>query len=359
MNTVKAFVLYSCVSLAVLLVLACGGNAEALDPENGTVTPSGSGNTTRPIPTSTPWPQFGPPPVTAASITATVQSAPGEPSEEPDRESNASPEESAGNGNTEINPEARTTVGTRTVPARTPSPLDTSGTFSPQLGYEYIVPDDWVEVIGDDEIVLEHVSGKARITLTEKPVNRATAGAITHLVVLQEPDEFVDWSERALSDQEITGVHQSQFEYSGTRLGVPYLAFVEWYLWGDLLIQVSIEAEANAWVSDSKLRNNALFAASSFMPDSESSFATQNLIEGQLRVRFNQRRSGILSGSPGDSLRSDLSCREVFHNLLSDPFYSGAGVWQAFAVSDQGVQVWHIYEPSFSIVPADHNTSTC
>ena len=89
------------------------------------------------------------------------------------------------------------------------------------------------------------------------------------------------------------------------------------------------------------------------------SLATEADIETRLTARFGQRPSNIypapVNGIPG----SQLSCRHVLLNLVSEPSYIGAGEWQVFAITQQGVQVWHIFEPTLEIIPAAHNTSYC
>ena len=236
---------------------------------------------------------------------------------------------------------------------------DTSGTFIASLPYSYLVPPDWQQFVGDHEIVIQNESDSVRVTLNERRIDRFRYSSVYQLANVMEPVTFANWTERARSDFEGASDLSARIHYAGTRLGRPHVAVVDWYLWGDLLVEVVIEAEASVWSSDSKLRNTAQLTANSFSIDPDTAAVSKFTISNQLKARFTHKPSGIFSGSTGDPLRTELSCREVYHNLLSVPFYAGSGVWQAFALGDQGVHVWHIYEPQLSILEASHNTGVC
>lgn len=334
------------------LLVACAPGADATEPDiTASPTQEVSTGARQPVPTSTPWPNFGPPPVTLADLTPTIQEAPDEPLDEIEVEVTPTPTVPAS--------PSSTLVGTRVVPDQRASHLDFSGTFTPNLAYDYSVPDGWWTAIGDDEIVLMHPQGDAVVSLRERQVDRLKFPSVSQLAAVMEPYPFVDWSERALSDLSTSGTSSMSFHYSGTRLGRPFVTVVDWYLWGDMLVEVTTEVEAQAWSANSKLRNEALISAASFLPDPEVPHRTKFEIKDLLHVVFGHRRSGVFSAAVGDPLRTELSCREVFHNLLSEPVYSGSGAWQVFAIGDQGAQVWHVYEPHLSIEPAAHNTSVC
>lgn len=341
-----------------LLAAGCGGDVGAQAP----LLPHNSSPTATPAiyPTSTPWPRFGPPPVTAADVTATVQGAPGDPAESvgPGVMPVPSPATTANAGPVDDEIDAGTPVS-RPTPSATAPPLDSSGTFEPVLPYEYIVPHDWHAVTGDDEIVLEHSSGMARVILREVVVDRLYFRSLAELAQIREPGRFIGWSERSVSASQHFDKTRATYLYSGTRVGRPYLATVDWRLRGELLVEVMTEADASLWAADSNVRNSAALAASSFAPLPETVLATPVEVEDQLRALFSHRPGDFFlphqPGTPG----SELSCRQVFLDHLSDPVYAGSGVWQVFAVSSHGAQVWEIFEPGLSIVPAPHNTSSC
>ncbi|MDA1297277.1 MAG: hypothetical protein O3B04_04640 [Chloroflexi bacterium] len=253
------------------------------------------------------------------------------------------------------------TAGPAPTPTAMPplTPPDSSGTFVPAVAKNYVVPDEWHAVVGDDEIVIAHSSGAARITLREHRVDRSEILSLREIISLGEPDRFIDWSERSLLASRALSDLAHEFSYSGTKRGEPYVATVQWRLRGELLIEVVTEMAAARWSGDSKLRNTAALAAASFNPLPDAALASAVEIEGQLLVRFNQRRSGIFLSSDSRAGRTELTCREVLYDLLSPPVYVGSGVWLVFAVGDQGAQVWQIFEPSLSIVPSAHNTSGC
>lgn len=355
----KARATLAIVSITLVALIGCapGAGAESPPESPGPSESASGGQSTRVYPTSTPWPSFGPPPVTADSIAATVQAA----------------------LSTATNPS--TTEATPTAPAipgalgaandvpfigfgsptsvRPATPIDDSATFKPVLPYSYSLSLDWEEIIGDDEIVLAHSSGSARITLRERTVSRSSAEPVTDILSRLVPVEFVDWNERSVSDSRVTGTNSYRREYAGTKQGEPHVAVVDWYLWGVLLVEVVTEAEANAWAADTNLRNTAMLLAASFATDGTTSLATSVEINNQLRVRFNDRVSGIFVDSANGAPRVQLSCRQVLLDLLSQPFYVGSGEWQVFALTNQGAQVWQIFEPTLNIVSAAHNTGSC
>ena len=258
-----------------------------------------------------------------------------------------------------VTPRILPTPTTVPVPVFTVTLLDRSGTYAPVISYDYVVPDQWQAVIGDDEIVLEDPSGTARVTLRELQVDRSQVDSLSELILVDQPDDFVDWADRSLSDSRTINALAHEFSYAGTKYGEQYVATVRWQLRGELLIEVTTEATAAGWAGDSRLRNRTALAAASFTSFPDLPVASLFEIENQLMVRFGQRPSGIFQSQNGGSGTAELTCRDVFSDLLSTPLYSGSGTWQVFAVGDQGAQVWQIFEPSQSIVPAAHNTSAC
>jgi hypothetical protein len=239
------------------------------------------------------------------------------------------------------------------------TPLDSSGTFEPVFPYKYFVPDEWQAVVGDDEIVLEDATRTTRVTLRERAFDRFQAVSVSMISAVDEPVQFVDWEERSLSDSRAINDLTHEFDYSGTKYGEPYVALVRWHLRGDLIIEVVTEAPAEPWATDSRLRNYALLAAKSFDPVPDVPTVEASEIEDRLFARFNQRPGNFFVVSDEQLGRVEMTCREVFYSLLSSPVYVGAGVWQVFAVGDQGAQVWELFEPSLTIVPAAHNTTSC
>ena len=358
-----------CVVASVTLMLvatgcAPGAGAESPPVEETPVSGDLAGSRAAAIPTSTPWPRFGPPVVTASEVTAIAQfSSPtpfasasiGGPSGSTGS-SAPGPEPGAGTPTTVI---ARPTPTVIATPAFPVTPPDTSGTFVPAVSYDYLVPDEWQVVVGDDEILIEDLSGNATVTLREHRVDRSRIGSLRELVLTDQPEEFTDWTERSLSDSVSNGELTHLFSYSGTKYGEPYVAIVQWRLRGELLIEVTTEATAAGWAGDSRVRNAAALSAASFAPLPDVPLSSVVEIENQLMVKFAQMPSGVFQPSNSRNGRTELTCREVFHDLLSSPVYTGAGTWQVFAVGDQSAQVWQVFEPSLSILPADHNTSTC
>lgn len=352
----KARAVLTTASFALLVAVACAPGAGAEVPP-GTPDSGDGGQAAQTFPTSTPWPRFGPPPVTADSITPTAQvplSAPGDSSE-----TEATPTVTTVSAGTEDDDVELPVTSRSPSPGGTPTPLDNSGTFEPVLPVSYVLPLDWEDVIGDDEIVLVHRSDQTRITVRERHVDREFMESVIDLVRIDVPTEFVDWSERSLFDARVVGSNSVRLEYAGTKFNESYIAIVDWYLWGELLVEVVTEAEATAWALDTNLHNTALLLATSFTPDPVVQLANAAEIENQLRVRFNQRDSNIFVNSVGNAVRTQLSCREVLFDLLSGPVYVSSGEWQVFAVTEQGAQVWRVFEPTLNIVPADHNTSSC
>lgn len=351
----KARAVLAIASFVLLVAVACAPGAGAENPPDlpGSVGPGNGGQSAQAFPTSTPWPRFGPPPVTVNSITATVQAGPNAPDDPPSPV--VTPTAVAATG---TQPPA-TSVPASPTPARTPTPLDDSGTFAPVMPYQYSIPLDWVEVTGDDEIVLTHRTRQAQVTVRERSVDRALIESIVKLAQLEDPVAFVDWNERSLFDISLTGEHSLRFEYAGTKLDEPQIAVVDWYLWGELLIEVVTESEASAWALDTNLHNTAQLVAASFAPDESIPLVDAVAIENQLRVLFNQKPSNIFVDSANGAPQFELSCKQVLLDVLSEPVYVGSGEWQVFAVTQQGAQVWQVFEPTLNITAATHNTSNC
>lgn len=337
----------------VLLIAAIGcapGAGAESQPED--TPPSGTGDsesTPSARPTSTPWPQFGPPPVTEASITATVLAAPVEPTPTP------VPTATPGIAPT---PSLAVINGFGAPSEPMPTELDSSGIFEPVLEYDHLVPDGWSEVVGSDAIVLVHPDGLARVWLRERSADRTVIDTAADLEGMLVPTQFTDWSGRSLSTSRTVNENLHSMEFAGTWLGRPSVATVDWHLWGDLLVEVITEADGVVWPVDSKLRNTASLVADSFAPADEALVAAGE-IEAIARARFGHHQSNIFVGSSQGLPPTQLSCRQVFLDLLSDPVYVGSGVWHLYAVTEQGAQVWEVFEPALRILPAPHNTSSC
>lgn len=334
---------------ALLLAVACASGVGAEVPPEVPGIPSSP----LPYPTSTPWPQFGPPPVTADSIIPTVQAAPDAPGGTPQPDSTSTSEAAT------PTPVVITGPSARPGSEQAPTPFDSSGTFEPLLTYSYLLPRDWEEIVGDDETVIVHRSGDVHVSLRERTVDRSFFKSIIEVGQSQEPTDFVDWSERSLFDVRVTGPYSYRLEYAGTKLGEQRIAIVEWHLWGELLVEVVIEADASVWAQNTNLRNTARLVAASFTPDASASLVEASQVENLLRVRFGQKLSNVFVTSETSAGQVELSCRQVLNDLLSEPVYVRSGQWQVFAVTQQGAQVWQVFEPTLNIVPAEHNTSTC
>lgn len=351
----KARTSFAVTLIAFIAIVACAPGAGAENVPEGS--PSAGGNPIRTFPTSTPWPQFGPPPVTADSITPTVQAAP---DVSPTSTSvDGMPVSISGGGGLAAADDSPPVSTVTPVPVGPATPFDDSGTFEPVLQYSYSLPLEWNDLVGDDELVVWHSSRQVHISLRERSVDRNLYSSIEEIARSVEPLAFVDWSERSLSDFRLIDENSYRLEFAGTRLGEPVVAVVDWHLWGEILVEVVTEAEASIWAQDSNRRNTAMLISESMTPDSGMPALTSSEIENQLRVRFNDRASNVFSG-PGDGTPGfEYSCRQVLLELLSDPIYVGDGEWQVFVVSGNGAQVWQIFEPDLTIIPAIHNTSAC
>ena len=245
------------------------------------------------------------------------------------------------------------------LPDLRPTPLDTHWTFVTVLQYGYNVPGEWHEVVGDDEIVIRYASLDATITLREHQLELAEFKSLEQLGRFMEPSPFHDWSERILSEEFAIDDRAYYLSYSGIRLGEPGVATVKWVMWGDLLIEIAIEADSEAWSNDPSLRNTAALIAESFVPPRDLAQMTPGTVKRELEARFSDRPSGMYTSGYGVHRATELSCKQVFHDLLSDPVFIGTGLWQAYAVGETGAQVWHVVEPSLTIYPAVHNVSKC
>ncbi len=171
--------------------------------------------------------------------------------------------------------------------------------------------------------------------------------------------DFVDWSDRAISDSGLTGPHSLRREFGGTWLADQAVAVVDMHIWGELAVEIVIESTAKAWADGTNIRSTALFIAESFRPEFGATDSEAWQVSDAIEARFSSRPSGIYVADPGGGLQTQLTCKEVRVSLLSDPLYIAAGEWQVHAATLQGVQVWSIFEPGFSIVESSGNSSAC
>jgi hypothetical protein len=249
------------------------------------------------------------------------------------------------------------------TPTATPKPVlfapSEPGGFTPVLGYEYTVPEGWTATTAASEISIVHSNGLLKVSLSELPLDRRDFASFSQVVQSIEPVTPPGWSEWTLSNSEpLNGGSVYQYTFNGVRSGRGYVSVVEWQLWGEVLVQARIEAEAETWASNSKLRNESLLIMSTFVPSETGALSEVDALRQLLKARFGFFRSGIyLVDQQG--FRQELSCRDVFLQLLTDPVYIGDGVWQVHAIGDRGAQVWLVYEPDGTIVPVSSNTSKC
>lgn len=198
-----------------------------------------------------------------------------------------------------------------------------------------------------------------KVTLRELHVDRSNFVNFAGFTQAMRPEARQDWTAWSLSSSRaIDGGQRFEHVYNGTRNSRDHVGIVRWQLWGEILIEVAIEADSNVWATDSKQRTEAELISATLLSVDTDELSEVDALRQKLKSRFGFFRSGIhVINQHG--LRQELSCREVFLQLLTDPTYIGDGVWQTHAVGDQGAQVWMIYEPTGLIVPVSTNSSHC
>lgn len=229
-----------------------------------------------------------------------------------------------------------------------------------RLNYDYTLPNGWTEVRTDNSLVLYDPSRRLSVTITEQIVEPWKFPTALALGAQLLPDEPTDWDEWNLGFQQPIGSGDSyKFEYDGKKFGHDYLNFIRWYLWGDSHVQVSAELSQEAWDSSPSLGTELNTLIGSFSPHDGTRVFTEEDVMTMLSLRLDERRSGIFARDEVLRARYELTCSQIFTDLISGAENFGGGVWQMSAQALEGQEAWRVYAPSGSIVAIDSNKSRC
>lgn len=232
--------------------------------------------------------------------------------------------------------------------------------YVPMLSYSYTLPDGWTQAVVDESILLSDSTGTINVTLTERTIDRWRFQAINVLGVTDFPERpkgWDTWFSSALGS--IKGGQAFEFQFTGTKDDVSYLNFVHWYLWGDVNVEVDAEISSFDWNSSSTARSQLQTVLDSFKPHVGGQIMELEEIMLLLEARLDNRPAGVYVRDEVIRGRVEITCRQVFEDLLSEPEYVGNGTWQATAYTLEGAETWWIYEPTGSIVSVDSNKSRC
>lgn len=370
-----------------VVAIACAGNAGATDP-SGTTAPNNSVATTEPgrvtgldgtiatatamprpttslpstTPTATPNPRATASPRPIVSAPAPVATATRQPTATPIR----------------IDPFATPTplwnpTATR-VPTSTPIPAATSTAYIPptitpaspgtefeaSLNYQYELPSGWSEVRTQSQLVLVDRSGKIIVNISEQQVEPwrfPTAIALGVALLPSQPNGWDEWS--PIVKRPVKSDIVYEFRYGGLKDSQEYLNIIHWYMWGDVRIQVSVEVPTFDWNESPDVQRTVQDLLDGFEPHDGSSLFTSNEVLALLAPRMDERPSTIYARDEIARARYELTCAQIYQDLLEAPEYFGVGLWQMSAQTLSGTEAWRVYEPFGSVGALDSNNSVC
>lgn len=369
--------------VALVMAVACTANVGAENPQQADGEPAGW---TSPVATSVPA-TAAPATVTGVAATAPAPATPMSPVSVPTATPRSDvpivaptmvPQSLATSTPVPTNPLATPTPLWTAVPSPTPIPtLVPTPTatvppvqptisaapveqFSSLLDHRYDVPAGWIETRTESSILITDPSGKITLTIAEKSVDRWRYQTVASLGSTQFPERPAGWDLWVLNTVGLIKVVAAyEFQFSGNKGGAPYLQFVHWYMWGDVHVSVSAEVPAFDWSTSSKVRSDVGLMLDSFTPHTGTNLLTEQDVLASLRDRLDDRASGINGRNEELQMGYEMSCRDIYNNLVMQPEYLGTGLWQVVAPTLQGVETWWVFEPGASIMPLNSNQSRC
>ena len=243
------------------------------------------------------------------------------------------------------------------APAVSAAPVEL---FSSLLNYQYDVPSSWSETRTASSIVITDPSGKIKVTITEESVDRWRYQTVTALGAAQfpeRPDGWELWVLKSVASIKVTTAYE--FQFTGEKKSTPYLEFVHWYLWGDVHVSVTAEVPAFDWSTSARVRSDLSLILDSFTPHDGTNLMMSQDVLAAMYERMDERASGIYGRNEELRMRYELTCRDIYNNLLMQPEYLGNGLWQVAAPTLQGVETWWVFEPGGSIMTLNSNQSRC
>lgn len=232
--------------------------------------------------------------------------------------------------------------------------------FSSVLNYEYEVPSGWSETRTESSIVITDPSGKMKVTISETPVDRwryQTVTALGAATFPEQPSGWNLWILKAVAAIKVATAYE--FQFAGEKGVTPYLQFVHWYLWGDVHVEVAAEVPSFDWSTSAKVRSDVQLILDSFTPHDGANLLTSADVLAAIYERLDDRPSGIYGRNEELRMRYELTCRDIYNDMVMQPEYLGNGLWQVIAPTLQSVETWWVFEPGASIMTLNSNQSRC
>lgn len=265
-------------------------------------------------------------------------------------------------------PAPKSTAVPTSVPTAIPTlfvPPTVSGSpedlFDQTLNYQYLVPTGWSIHRTESSLVLTDRTGKITVTVTEVPVERWRYQAVITLGTSTSPDRPSQWSTwTPISTSLIKSGAAYEFQYIGVKSGASYRQFVHWYIWGDVRVQVSADVPEFDWASNAAIRTTFQSILTTFTPHDGTHLLTNQDVLDLMFERLDDRPSGIFVRNEALRARVEMSCRDIYNDLLNPPDYLGNGLWQMTATTAlHGTEAWWVFEPNGSIMNLNSNISRC
>lgn len=261
----------------------------------------------------------------------------------------------------------------KAAPTATSTPAPTATPFIPptvaaapedlfiaQLNHQYVVPSGWSQSNTESSLVLWDRSGKINVTISESSVDRWRYPSVVALRGSTLPVLTSDWDSWSLGSE---GVIKSgtayEFQITGLKNGIPYRQYTHWYMWGDVLVEVSAEIPEFDWNNSITVRDNVLAVLNSFSPHDTTHLFTVQDVLGLLSDHFDDRPSGIRARDEVIRTSYEMTCRQLYTDLIQIPEYLSFGLWQVSAQTLTGTETWWVFEPNGSIMTLSSNLSKC
>ncbi len=233
--------------------------------------------------------------------------------------------------------------------------------FRSRLNYQYTLPSGWLQQRTESALVLYDASAKVSVTISEKPIERwryQTVAAMGAATFPDRPNGWTVWSSQTVGL--IKNGDAYEFQFTGTKNGQSYLQIVHWYFWGDVHVEVSLQVPRFDWDVNSNVRNQVQVVLDSFSPHDRTNLLTAQEVWDIMYERMDNRPSGVFARNEQARLRYELTCREIYEDLMQQPQYADGGVWQVVATTPfDGLQSWWVFEPSGTIMSLASNASGC
>ncbi|MDA1297830.1 MAG: hypothetical protein O3B04_07520 [Chloroflexi bacterium] len=232
--------------------------------------------------------------------------------------------------------------------------------FDPLLNYRYTVPADWSERKTQSALVLADPSGKISVSITESTFERWRFQTIIALGATTFPDRPPGWSIWSSHSLGVIKANTAyEFQFKGVKNGIPYLQFIHWYVWGDVHVQVAADVPEFDWNAGTSVRSTLQSVLDNFAPHDETHLLTGQDVLAAMFDRLDNRPSGIYARNEALRMRFELTCRDIYTDLMSAPEYLGGGLWQLTAQTLEGTEAWWVFEPNGSIMSLNSNFSKC